>query len=59
MTFQQHDSGPTSNDLLGHLIEKHTHARPNDPADAQSAVDVENIENAPAAGGSMGPQVPE
>ncbi|MGD1108000.1 MAG: hypothetical protein ABR865_13230 [Terracidiphilus sp.] len=59
MSIHQHDSGPTSNDLLGRLIAKHTAARRNDPIVAESAVDVENTENAPAAGGSRGPQAPE
>lgn len=53
MTAVQNDSGPTSNDLLRSLVEKHSRADPNYQIIAQSAEDVQNIENAPAV--SMGP----
>jgi hypothetical protein len=59
MSFPQHDSGPTSNDLLGRLIAKHAHARPNDPIVAESALNVENIEDATAVEMSSGIQAPE
>jgi hypothetical protein len=52
MSIQQHDSGPTSNDLLESLIAEHTTAALNYQIVAQSAEDVQNIENAPAV--SMG-----
>jgi hypothetical protein len=41
-------SSPTSNDLLERLIAKHANALPNNPMNAQSAVDTENIECAQA-----------
>ena len=47
------DSGPTSNDLLRSLVAKHATAALNYRIIAQSAEDVQNIENAPAV--SMGP----
>ncbi len=53
MSVQQHDSGPTSNDLLENFIAGHTQAAPNYQIVAQSAEDVQNLENAPAV--SMGP----
>ena len=53
MSIQQHDSGPTSNDLLENLIAEHTPAAPNYQIVAQSAEDVQSLENAPAV--SMGP----
>jgi hypothetical protein len=59
MSIEQHDSGPTSNDLLGRLIAKHAHARPSDPIVAESAVNVENIENATAVEMNSGLQGPE
>jgi len=63
MSIEQHDSGPTSNDLLRRLIAKHTHARPAGPMAAESALlaqsGVENIEDATAAEMSSGFQAPE
>jgi len=53
MSVPQGDSGPTSNDLLHHLVAKHAQAEVNYQIVAQSAEDVENIENAPAV--SIGP----
>lgn len=53
MTPGQNDSGPTSNDLLRSLVEKHSQADPIYQIIAQSAEDVQSIENAPAV--SMGP----
>ena len=53
MSIQQYDSGPTSNDLLESLTAEHTPAALNYQIVAQSAEDVQNIENAPAV--SMGP----
>lgn len=53
MSIPQHDSGPTSNDLLKCLIAEQTPAALNYQIVAQSAEDVQNIENAPAV--SMGP----
>ena len=48
MNIPQHDSGPTSNDLLESLIAQHTPAALNYQIVAQSAEEVQNIENAPA-----------
>jgi hypothetical protein len=48
MSFQQNDSGPTSNDLLRRLIAKHAHARLNNPMDPKNAAETENIESAQA-----------
>jgi len=53
MSNPQYDSGPTSNDLLESLIAQHASAARNYQIVAQSAEDVQNIENAPAV--SMGP----
>ncbi len=53
MSIPQHDSGPTSNDLLESLVVKRTPAALNYQIVAQSAEDIQNIENAPAV--SMGP----
>ena len=53
MSILQFDSGPTSNDLLRRLIAKHSQEEPGYQIVAQSAEDVQNIENAPAI--SMGP----
>ena len=53
MSIPQYDSGSTSNDLLESLIAEHTPAALNYQIVAQSAEDVQNIENAPAV--SMGP----
>ncbi|MGA7341983.1 MAG: hypothetical protein WBE72_14045 [Terracidiphilus sp.] len=53
MSVPKGDSGPTSNDLLHELVAKHAHAEVNYQIVAQSAEDVENIENAPAV--SIGP----
>ena len=47
------DSGLTSNDLLRSLVAKHASATLNYQIIAQSAEDVQNIENAPSV--SMGP----
>ncbi len=57
MSIQQHDSGPTSNDLLESLIAGHTPAAPNYRIVAQSAEDVENLENAPAVRDTAMPDV--
>ena len=48
MSNPQSDSGSTSNDLLESLIAEHTPAALNYQIVAQSAEDVQNIENAPA-----------
>jgi hypothetical protein len=57
MSIVQYDSGPTSNDLLESLIARHTPAAPAFQIVAQSAEDIQNIENAPAV--SMGPYLLE
>jgi hypothetical protein len=49
MIIQQYDSGPTSNDLLESRVAENTSAALNDPAVSQSAGDVQNTEDAPAA----------
>jgi hypothetical protein len=63
MSIEQHDSGPTSNDLLESLIAERAPAALNDLVVAESAElarnDVENVENVLAAGSSTGPQGPE
>jgi hypothetical protein len=63
MSIEQHDSGPTSNDLLRRLIAKHAHARPDDPIVAESSLlaqnDVESIEDPTAAEMSSGFQAPD
>jgi hypothetical protein len=48
MSIEQHDSGPTSNDLLESLIAGRASAELSDPIVGQTAVGVENIENAAA-----------
>ena len=48
MSIQQYDSGPTSNDLLESRVAENASAALHDSADAQSAENVQNIENAPA-----------
>jgi hypothetical protein len=53
MSTLQYDSGPASNDFLRLLVAKHSNADPRYQIVAQSAKDVQNIENAPAI--SMGP----
>jgi hypothetical protein len=53
MSSLQPDSGPTSNDLLHDLVAKHAQAEVNYQIVAQSAEQVQNIENAPSV--SMGP----
>ena len=53
MTIPHLDSGPTSNDLLDRLIAKYPAQILHYQTIAQSAEDVQNIENAPAV--SMGP----
>jgi hypothetical protein len=53
MSILQYDSGPTSNDLLRSLAAKHSPPDLNYRIIAQSAEDVQNVENAPAV--SMGP----
>ena len=53
MSIQPYGSGPTSNDLLERLVAEHTPAALNYQVVAQSAEDVQNIQNAPAV--SMGP----
>jgi len=53
MSTLEHDSGSTSNDLLNHLVETQSTQELNYQIIAQSADDVQNIENAPAV--SMGP----
>ncbi|MGA2205496.1 MAG: hypothetical protein ABSG10_02075 [Terracidiphilus sp.] len=55
MSIQQHDSGPTSNDLLENLIAEHTPAALNYQIVAQSAEDVQNLENAPAVSDTVMP----
>lgn len=53
MSTLEYDSGPTSNDLLHRLIATQSMQQLNYQIVAQSADDVQNIENAPAV--SMGP----
>jgi hypothetical protein len=53
MSIPQPDSGPTSDDLLRDLVAKHSRGNVNYQIVAQSAEDVQNIENAPAV--SIGP----
>jgi len=53
MNAAQYDSGPTSNDLLRTLTEKHSPPGLNYRIIAQSAKELRNVENAPAI--SMGP----
>jgi hypothetical protein len=53
MNVGHYDSGPTSNDLLRSLMRKHSEPDPDYQTIAQSAEEVQNIENAPAV--SMGP----
>jgi hypothetical protein len=53
MSVLQYDSEPTSNDLLRGLIEKHSRTQPGYQIVAQSAQEVQNVENAPSI--SMGP----
>ncbi|MGA9062982.1 MAG: hypothetical protein WB341_15140 [Terracidiphilus sp.] len=48
MNIPQYDSGPTSNDLLESLTAEPTPAGLNYQIVAQSAEDVQNLENAPA-----------
>ena len=48
MSIQQYHSGPTSNDLLDRLLAELTPAALHYQIVAQSAEDVQNIENAPA-----------
>jgi hypothetical protein len=48
MSLSQHDSGGTSNDLLERLVAQQTPAAPNYQIVAQSAEDIQDIENAPA-----------
>jgi hypothetical protein len=48
MSILQYDSGPTSNDLLRDLIEKRRSVALNYQIIAQSADDVQSIQNAPA-----------
>jgi hypothetical protein len=48
LSIPQHDSGPTSNDLLESLVAELAPAALNYQIVAQSAEDVQNIENAPA-----------
>ena len=47
MSIPQYDSGPTTNDLLESLLAERTPAAPNYRIVAQSAEDVQNVENAP------------
>jgi hypothetical protein len=53
MSIPQYDSGTTSNDLLERLVAESTPPALNYQIVAQSAEDVQNIENAPAV--SIGP----
>ena len=53
MSAQQPVSTPTSNDLLHELIAKHSQAEVNYQIVAQSAEDLQNLENSPAV--SIGP----
>ncbi len=57
MNIQQYDSGPTSNDLLESLTAEHTPAALNYQIVAQSAGDVQNLENAPAVRDTAMPDV--
>ncbi len=52
MSVLHYDSGPTSNDLLHKLIADRSRSQPRYQIVAQSAEEVQNIENAPAV--SMG-----
>jgi len=47
MSILQHDSRLTSNDLLSQLVAKQSPPTLNDQTVAQSADDVQNLENAP------------
>lgn len=53
MSVLYYDSGPTSNDLLHRLMANHSLSEPRYQIVAQSAEEVQNVENAPAV--SMGP----
>ena len=53
MSTPQYDSGLTSNDLLERRIAENTLSAPNYQIAAQSAEDIQNVENASAV--SMGP----
>ena len=48
MSILQYDSGPTSNDLLENLVAEQSTAGHSYQIVAQSADDIQNIENAPA-----------
>ena len=50
MSIREYSSGPTSNDLLESRVAENASAALHDPASAQSAENVPNIENAPAVG---------
>lgn len=47
MSTERYDSGPTSTDLLEHLVARHARAALNRQGDFQSAEDVVNLEDAP------------
>jgi len=53
MSIQEYNSGPTSNDLLERRVAENTSAALNDPASAQSAENVPDIENAQAVDTEM------
>jgi hypothetical protein len=57
MSISQHDSGPTSNDLLESLVAEHAPAALTHQMVSQSAEEVRNLDNAPAV--SMGPHLLE
>lgn len=50
MSIQEYTSGPTSNDLLERRVAENASAAQHNSADAQSADNLPNIENARAVG---------
>ena len=57
MSIEKHDSSPTSNDLLHHLVAKHSLSNLNDKIVAESAEYGRNIADTPAVG--IEPNLPE
>jgi hypothetical protein len=49
MSIQEYNSGPTSNDLLERRVAENASAAAHNLARAQSAEDMSNIDDAPAA----------
>jgi hypothetical protein len=56
MSIGQNDSGPTSNDLLHHLVAKHSLSNLNGKIVAESQECAQNIDDAPAV--SIEPDLP-